>query len=348
MSLQQILAEHSRNISDNIGHAQDIATENADRKANDLEEKFQHVKDSIEGAGGEIAAIGGAYHMGRKIYKKVQQARQAAKAIRGTGSEASSDIPIDLPEGTSEAGGSQSSRPTTGEGEEPNPEAHTTEEPSEAGEASGETEPVQPEQAEDPVSGGGGDEGAEIEREAAQRQAVDDATKGEFPERGPSSGQPSGDLARNTQGGADEGAQAAEGGAKEARTVASVADEAADTGAAEAGDVGSALGRAGAEALGRGTSALVVNNADTATQAASKIAGLGGDALSAGLDTASAVLDALGPVGEVAGVITSLVGLFEGLGHKKKDVEETGEAASAGGPITAAVDPKALQMTATM
>mgnify|MGYP003114617865 CR=1 FL=1 len=143
MSLQQILAEHSRNISENIGHAQDLATENADRKANDLEEKFQHVKDSIEGAGGEIAAIGGAYHMGRKIYKKVQQARQAAKAIRGTGTTDTSDIKIDLPEGSSEAGGSQSSRPTTGEGEEPNPEAHTTEEPSEAGEASGETEPVQ-------------------------------------------------------------------------------------------------------------------------------------------------------------------------------------------------------------
>lgn len=338
MSLQQILAEHSRNISDNIGHAQDIATENADRKAGDLEEKFQHVKDSIEGAGGEIAAIGGAYHMGRKVFKKVQEARRAAKAIRGTGQE-TSDIQIDLPEGSSEAGGSQSSRPTTGEGEEPNPEAHTTEEPSQAGEASGETEAVQPEQAEAPESGGGGSEGS---------QAVDDATKGEFPERGPSSGQPSGDLARNVEGGADEGAQAAEGGAKEARTVASVADEAGDVAADEAGDVGSALGRAGAEALGRGTSALVVNNADTATQAASKLAGIGGDALSAGLDTASAVLDALGPVGEVAGVITSLVGLFEGLGHKKKEVEQTGEEATAGGPITAAVDPKALQMTATM
>ena len=341
MSLQQILAEHSRNISDNLSHAQDIATENADRKAGDLEEKFQHVKDSIEGAGGEIAAIGGAYHMGRKVFKKVQEARRAARALKGTGQEAS-DIQIDLPEGSSEAGGSQSSKPQTSTNEEQtDPEAHTTEEPSQAGEASGETEAVQPEQAEASESGGGGSEGAEVEREAAQRQAVDDATKGEFPERGPSSGQPSGDLARNVEAGADEGA-------KETRTVASVADEAADAGAEEAGDVGSALGRAGAEALGRGTSALVVNNADTATQAASKLAGIGGDALSAGLDTASAVLDALGPVGEVAGVITSLVGLFEGLGHKKKEVEQTGEEATAGGPITAAVDPKALQMTATM
>ena len=342
MSLQQILAEHSRNISDNISHAQDIATENADRKAGDLEEKFQHVKDSIEGAGGEIAAIGGAYHMGRKVFKKVQEARRAARALRGTGQETTSDIQIDLPEGSSESGGSQSSKPQTSKNEEQtDPEAHTTEDPTPAGEASGETEPVQPEQAEAPESGGGGSEAAEVEREAAQRQAVDDATKGEFPERGPSSGQPSGDLARNVEAGADEGA-------KETRTVASVADEAADAGAEEAGDVGSALGRAGAEALGRGTSALVVNNADTATQAASKIAGVGGDALSAGLDTASAVLDALGPVGEVAGVITSLVGLFEGLGHKKKEVEQTGEEATAGGPITAAVDPKALQMTATM
>ena len=327
MSLQQILAEHSRNISDNISHAQDIATENADRKAGDLEEKFQHVKDSIEGAGGEIAAIGGAYHMGRKVFKKVQEARRAARALRGTGQEAS-DIQIDLPEGSSEAGGSQSSKPSTSTNEEQtDPEAHTTEEPSQAGEASGETEPVQPEQAEAPESGGGGSEAADTITDpdtvigGKGAYQLEDAREGSV--QGPLQEQPKGDLARNIASDDSEPTTIAKAGAKEGeRNIASVADEAADAGAEEAGDVGSALGRAGAEALGRGTSALVVNNADTATQAASKLAGLGGDALSAGLDTASAVLDALGPVGEVAGVITSLGGLFEGLGHKKKEVKK--------------------------
>jgi hypothetical protein len=335
--LQQILAEHSKNITDNLSHANEIATENAERKSNTLEERFQHVKDTIEGAGGEMTALSGAYHMGRKVFKKVQQARQAARAIRGTGEDpTTSDIKIDLPEGSSESGGSQSSRPQT-TGEEANPEAHTTEDQPTAGESSGDTESVQPEQQEESSSGGGGEEGADTIRDPDTQiggRGRFQIQEGEVRDAG--TGQPQGDLARNVASGeADEAP---------ARVVAS---EAADVGADEAGTAGEALAKTGADALGRGASALVVNNADTATQAASKLAGVGGDALSAGLDTASAVLDALGPVGEVAGVITSLVGLFEGLGHKKKDVEATGQEASADTPVSTAIDPKAL-MASTM
>jgi hypothetical protein len=333
-SLQEILQQHSQSITNNLSHANDIATANVDRKANDLEEKFQHVKDSVEGAGGDLVALGGAYHLGRKVIKKVRAAKQAAQAIQGSGEEPGDDIKIDLPEGSSESGGTQSSRPQVGDAETTDPEAHTTEDAPQAGQASGDTEPVQPEQTEAPESGGGGGEAdTTFGQNVGRQQAVDAATKGEFPER--PSGQPSGDLAKNV-GTPDE-----EGG----RQVASLADEVGDAGAEEAGSVGETLGRTAAETLGKGTSSLVVNNADTATQAASKLAGLGGDAVSAGLDTASAVLDALGPVGEVAGVITSLVGLFEGLGHKKKDVEETGQEAGADTPVSTAIDPKALMAT---
>lgn len=320
MSLQEILAEHSRSIADNISHATDIASENAERKANTLEEKFQHVKDSIEGAGGDVAALGGAYHMGRKIFKKVKQARQAAQSIRGSGAEPGDNVKIDLPEGSSESGGNQSSKPTTSE--DPAADSEAVTQPSDtptAGESEGTTEPVQPEQAEAPESGGGGSEGqlASIKEE-----------------------EPPGDLGRNLGAGEEDGV-------KSTRTVASVADEGADVGADAAGDVGETLAKTGANVLGK-TSALVVDNADTATQAASKLAGIGGDALSAGLDTASAVLDALGPVGEVAGVITSLVGLFEGLGHKKKDVETTSTQGTGTQATSAAVDPEALAGTKTM
>lgn len=316
-TLQEILQQHSQSITNNLSHANDIATANVDRKANDLEEKFQHVKDSVEGAGGDLVALGGAYHLGRKVIKKVRAAKQAAQAIQGSGEEPGEDIKIDLPEGSSESGGTQSSKPQVGDAETTDPEAHTTEDAPEAGQASGDTEPVQPEQAEAPESGGGGSEGlASIKEE-----------------------EPTGDLGKNLDTGAAE--------EPAPRQVASVADEAGDVAADEAGDVGQTLGRTAAETLGKGTSSLVVNNADTATQAASKLAGIGGDAVSAGLDTASAVLDALGPVGEVAGVITSLVGLFEGLGHKKKDVEETGQEAGADAPVSTAIDPKAL-MTSTM
>lgn len=321
-ALQQILAEHSRNISDNLSHANEIATDNSDRKANDLEEKFQHVKDSIEGAGGDLAAIGGAYHMGRKIYKKVQQAKRAAQAIRGTGTDSSS-VQVDLPEGESpggESGGSQSTPKQASEAPEADPESVT--QPSDtptAGETEGESSSVQPEQAEAPESGGGGSEG--LESSVAEPKSL--------------SGQGDYSISESMGKLPDE--------AGEARKIASVADEAADTGTEAASGAGDVAGNL----LGK-TSAMVVNNADTATQAASKLAGIGGDALSAGLDTASAVLDALGPVGEVAGVVTSLVGLFEGLAHKKKDVDTGGEAATAEAPTQAAVDPKALAETSTM
>lgn len=331
MSLRELLAQHSQNISANIQHSTEIAQANTDRKANDLEDRFQHVKDTIEGAGGDLAAIGGAYHMGRKIYKKVQQARQAAQSLRGTGTDpTTSDIQIDLPEGSSESGGSVKSKPNVGDAEQTNPEAHTTEDSTPAGESSGDTQPVQPEQAEAPQSGGGGSEGAKTIEDVQQNIGGKGRYQIEEGELGGPTGHPSGDLARNIAG-AEEDATG--------RTVASVADEAGDELASDA--VGS-VAKAGAQALGRGTSALVVNNADTATQAASKLAGVGGDALSAGLDTASAVLDALGPVGEAAGIVTSLVGLFEGLAHKKKEVEETGQAASTEQSVSAGVDPTAL------
>ena len=73
MSLQSLLAEHSRDIAANLSHTQEMAQDNVDRKANDLEEKFQHAKDSIEGLGGEIAAGAAAYHMGRNIYNKYRE-----------------------------------------------------------------------------------------------------------------------------------------------------------------------------------------------------------------------------------------------------------------------------------
>ncbi len=212
MSLAELLAEHSRDINANISHSNEMASDNAERKANTLEEKFQHAKDSIESAGGEVAAAAGAYHLGRKIYQKYQ----AKKAQRVQSNE----------------------------------------------------------------------DGKSNNSEDAQKEA---------PEPEPEAGGAEGDVSELTETGAKDLAGATK----------SVASEASDN-------------------------------------ILSKVAGAGGDALTAGLDTASAVLDALGPVGEVAGVITSLVGLFEGLHHHKKEVEETGESDVAQTTAEAGLDPKAL------
>lgn len=359
-TLQQILAEHSRSITDNISHASDIATENADRKANNLEERFQHVKDTIESAGGELAAIGGAYHIGRKVYKRIQQAKQAGKALMGEGTDYSSgdfnNLKIDLQDGQEpgtalkESGGNTSTPKQPTETPEANPENITTEDQPTAGETSGETQAVQPEQAEASASGGGGSEGADTITDPdimiGGRGAYDIENVREGAVQGPLQQRPTGDLMRNieTEGqGEAADPDVIQKTSGEVTNDFKIADEAADTGADDA--IG-ALRQTGSDILGK-TSNMVVNNADSISQTASKLAGMGGDAISAGLDTASAVLDALGPVGEAAGIITSLVGLFEGLGHDKKDVETTGQEAGVNAPTSTAIDPKALQM-ATM
>jgi len=83
-ALQQLLAQHSADINARIEHTNDIDNEIADRKANTLEEKFQHAKDAIESVGAELGTAGTAFHMGRKIYTKYK-ARQARLAKEKTG-----------------------------------------------------------------------------------------------------------------------------------------------------------------------------------------------------------------------------------------------------------------------
>tara|TARA_R100000697_G_scaffold120831_1_gene146689 strand:+ start:15626 stop:16915 length:1290 start_codon:yes stop_codon:yes gene_type:complete len=76
-------------------------------------------------------------------------------------------------------------------------------------------------------------------------------------------------------------------------------------------------------------------------------------ALDTGLITTDAVLDSVPVVGEVASVITGLIGLFEGIGHKNDPDKET---TAVGAPATATtgIDPQAVakaqapQTTATI
>ena len=70
----------------------------------------------------------------------------------------------------------------------------------------------------------------------------------------------------------------------------------------------------------------------------------GMDALDTGLLTSDAILDGIPVVGEIASVVTGLIGLFEGLGHKadpddKKAQPQTGAPAQG----STAIDPEALE-----
>ena len=52
----------------------------------------------------------------------------------------------------------------------------------------------------------------------------------------------------------------------------------------------------------------------------------------------------MGPVGEGIGLITSLVGLFEGIGHHKKEITEQAET----GATTSGIDTSALTQKASV
>lgn len=72
MSLQNLLSGYSADINARIQHEQDHEQEVADRKANTVEEHFQHFKDAMESAGQEAGVAGMAIHMGRKVWNKYQ------------------------------------------------------------------------------------------------------------------------------------------------------------------------------------------------------------------------------------------------------------------------------------
>lgn len=359
MSLASILAEHSRDISASINHTQEMAQENVDRKANTLEDKFQHIKDGIESAGGEVAALGGAWHMGRKVYNKFKERQSQASKARETrgqnedtnSSQAQNDADADgvseKPTGSSESGGTQSSASgeapegTSSGGAEAAPDPKPSNPVKNDAEGGTETQPA----SEQPVAGETKtivSEGGEA-RDATLRPQEADAEFGDFqpqqaralqqsvhqtpPEQTANDGQVAKPSAEGESSSAGDVKATEVDGVKINPQSGSGADGAVSQ---EAGDVGT-------------SDSLMGDVGDNvATKVGSKLASAGGDAVSGAMETAGSVLDWLGPIGEVAGIITGLVGLFEGIGHKKKVVSDTGEQASADASVDAGVDTEAL------
>ena len=52
-----------------------------DKKATSVEDKFEYVNKLMNESGGAIGGLGGGYHIGFKMYKKVKNARQTAKKV---------------------------------------------------------------------------------------------------------------------------------------------------------------------------------------------------------------------------------------------------------------------------
>lgn len=70
MSLQSILQSYSQDINSISSHNSDVENEVRNRKAETLEEQFQHHLDAFNSGAQVLGTAAGAYHLGRKAYNK--------------------------------------------------------------------------------------------------------------------------------------------------------------------------------------------------------------------------------------------------------------------------------------
>jgi hypothetical protein len=80
-------------------HRQTMEKTLNDGKATDIEDKYQHINNVINEAGGSIGGFSGAYHLTRKVYKKikegkakVQEAKDTFEDLKSKGGQAKTDI----------------------------------------------------------------------------------------------------------------------------------------------------------------------------------------------------------------------------------------------------------------
>ena len=111
------------------------------------------------------------------------------------------------------------------------------------------------------------------------------------------------------------------------------------------GSAGRAITNSADQVAADGKSAIADDGANALKSVGTKVASKLGT--SGALEGIGDVLDMLGPIGEGLGVITSLVGLFEGMGHKAQDPDADVQKAQATGQFTAGavgtgLDTKAL------
>ena len=80
MSLQSILQSYSQDINSINSHNNDVENEVRNRKAETLEEQFQHHLDAFNSGAQILGTASGAYHLGRKAYNKYKSRVNENKA----------------------------------------------------------------------------------------------------------------------------------------------------------------------------------------------------------------------------------------------------------------------------
>jgi len=416
--LTDFLQQYSSDIAARQEHQNDTDTAVAERKANTLEEKFQQAKDAIEAGGAELGGAGAAFHLGRKVYRQIQERRAArAKATSDAnsnatdqqtrGADGSGDRPqfkakADEPTGEAPTGATDEGAPeptvrqpvaqepredlgaieeepeiTGGERtqlartDEPSPEAQQSmDRNAQLRQAQSAEEARDPATATDPAAeahGGGNAPATETsdpatlqgvnDRAAATQDRIGDALPEDSPAEAPDFLQRQGtplrespDTPNPTSSGANDSLssrpateqQSPQGDrpAPEGGEPDTITDAPNPTGAS-----GRAATNAADQIAADGKSAIADTGDNALKSIGTKIAQKAGT--SGALEGVGDVLDMLGPIGEGLGLITSLVGLFEGLGHKAADpdadvakAQQTGQFTA--GAVGAGLDTKGL------
>jgi hypothetical protein len=376
MSLASILQGYSNDLTAKENHNQENEQDISNRKATTMEQQFQNHIDHFTSGAVDLGGASTAFHLGRKVYKAYRAAGSALETKKaalqnakenqpsGEEGEAVKQNPQGNPDPVKNAGGESAvdSAPTIRSNEVPFPEVEPTSQTgasvtsSNTGASAGETSaPSQASQAD--VSAEADSSQARVVPQQTQAQVQSTDVKGDLDESPldqPRSIQQSGHINPN-QGGGGKPAEPAPASEPKAETTS--VDSQVGKQASNPADM-SSIGADSENVIKSGVQDEAGNMAKQvggkiATAAKSLVPDSVNSALDSGLITTDAVLDSIPVVGEVASVITGLIGLFEGIGHKNdpdKEVSPTGAPAQASVGIdpTAVMKSQAPTTTATI
>jgi hypothetical protein len=365
MSLASILQGYSNDLTAKENHNTENEQDISNRKATTIEQQFQNHIDHITSGAADLGGASSAFHLGRKVYKayraagtaletkKAELAKAKGDEPSGEEGEAVKQNPQGNPDPVKNAGGESAvdSAPTIRSNEVPFPEVEPTSQTgasvtsSNTGASAGQTSaPSQAAQAD--VSAEADSSQARVVPQQTQAQVQSTDVKGDLDESPldqPRSIQQSGHINPN-QGGGGKPAEPAPASEPKAETTS--VDSQVGKQASNPADMSSI----GADSENVIKSGVQDEAGNMAKQVGGKLAsGMtksavsegASTALDSGLITTDAVLDSIPVVGEVASVITGLIGLFEGIGHKNdpdKEVSPTGAPAQA----SVGIDPNAV------
>ena len=291
-------------------HQQDVEQEANNYKAQDTQEKFDHMTETMSQSANALMGLGGGIHLARSVYKKVKGVK---KAIQGK-KNGLNDQPA-----TNENSNTQNN--------------DTQGEPAEREDDDEEFQDAQEEPTQSTYTGDAGAGGGDIElQDATQFQRDPDYRNEDFENNDLLGGEdPIGSSpeffsqmrGESTPQGVTE---SSDGSLRATQAPTETTGATADAGATDVTDNLTTVREGGQNLLDTTASSVSDTVSTTTTALADTGADVASSALNVGLDTAGAALDFLGPAGELVGAGLALGSLFGSIfGHKSKESEEQKE-----------------------